>query len=171
MFSPPTRPIRSGVPQNSLLGWILVNLYESDIPQIPSLDLAMYAENTAVIKQYNRFSVVISNLQRGVLLTALSLAHWKLSQHISLSCFLFTRRWQLPGGLSSVKNFCQPFQWLFDGFWRRTRNFEPCSSEEDDTSADTPSSNFHTTPTSRDVLRLVLLALEPYRIVGFTYDP
>ncbi|GBN14442.1 hypothetical protein AVEN_220680-1, partial [Araneus ventricosus] len=31
-------------------------------------------------------------------------------------------------------------------FWDGTRNFEPRSDDEDDTSAGTPSSNFRTTP-------------------------
>ncbi|GFY13775.1 hypothetical protein TNCV_4961441 [Trichonephila clavipes] len=37
----------------------------------------------------------------------------------------------------------------FRVFGNRPRNFEPWSSDEDDTWADTPSPDFHTTPTGR----------------------
>ncbi|GFX95354.1 hypothetical protein TNCV_849441 [Trichonephila clavipes] len=36
---------------------------------------------------------------------------------------------------------------LLEGFWRRTSPFEQWSSNEEDTRADTPSLNYHTTPT------------------------
>ncbi|GFY22600.1 hypothetical protein TNCV_2178611 [Trichonephila clavipes] len=40
-------------------------------------------------------------------------------------------------------------QWGRRVFGDRPRNFEPWSSDEDDTWADTPSPDFHTTPTGR----------------------
>ncbi|GFW34229.1 probable RNA-directed DNA polymerase from transposon BS [Trichonephila clavipes] len=42
------RPILSGVPQESLLGPKLFNLYINDIPKAVGVHLAMYADNTAI---------------------------------------------------------------------------------------------------------------------------
>ncbi|GFU65076.1 RNA-directed DNA polymerase from mobile element jockey [Trichonephila clavipes] len=57
------RLIRSGLPQGSLSSPLLFTLYVNDIPQTDSSHLAMFADDTAVISQNKRFSVVISNLQ------------------------------------------------------------------------------------------------------------
>ncbi|GFW41373.1 RNA-directed DNA polymerase from mobile element jockey [Trichonephila clavipes] len=65
------RPIRSGLPQGSLSSPLLFTLYVNDIPQTDSSHLAMFADDTAVISQNKRFSVVISNLQHYISLLEL----------------------------------------------------------------------------------------------------
>ncbi|GFV06516.1 RNA-directed DNA polymerase from mobile element jockey [Trichonephila clavipes] len=45
------RPILSGVPQGSLLGPKLFNLYISDIPKAAEVHLAMYADDSAIFTQ------------------------------------------------------------------------------------------------------------------------
>ncbi|GFX43900.1 RNA-directed DNA polymerase from mobile element jockey [Trichonephila clavipes] len=53
------RPVKSGIPQGSLLGPKLFNLYVNDIPKADNVHLAMYADDTAIIDQH---TCVISKL-------------------------------------------------------------------------------------------------------------
>ncbi|GFW23562.1 RNA-directed DNA polymerase from mobile element jockey [Trichonephila clavipes] len=85
----------------------------NDIPQTDSSHLAMFADDTAVISQNKRFSVVISNLQHYISLLELWLNDWKIKVNASKSaCLMFTRRPQLPVGLTPVTIFGQPVPWV-----------------------------------------------------------
>ncbi|GFX55666.1 RNA-directed DNA polymerase from mobile element jockey [Trichonephila clavipes] len=107
------RPIRSGLPQGSLSSPLLFTLYVNDIPQTDSSHLAMFADDTAVISQNKRFSVVISNLQHYVSSLELWLNDWKIKVNASKSaCLMFTRRSRLPVGLTPVTIFGQPVPWV-----------------------------------------------------------
>ncbi|GFT45605.1 RNA-directed DNA polymerase from mobile element jockey [Trichonephila clavipes] len=108
MLSSP-RPIRSGLPQGSLSSPLLFTLYVNDIPQTDLSHLAMFADDTAIITQNKRFSVVISNLQHYISLLELWLTDWKVKVNASKSaCLMFTRRPRLPVGLTPVQIFGQP---------------------------------------------------------------
>ncbi|GFT96931.1 hypothetical protein TNCV_5107311 [Trichonephila clavipes] len=73
----------------------------------------MFADDTAVIWQIKRFSVVISNLQHYISLLELWLNDWKVKVNASKSaCLMFTRRSQLPVGLTPVTIFGQPVPWV-----------------------------------------------------------
>ncbi|GFT47284.1 hypothetical protein TNCV_3748901 [Trichonephila clavipes] len=73
----------------------------------------MFANYTAIITQNRRFSVVISNLQHYVSLLELWLTDWKIKVNASKSaCLMFTRRTQLPVGLTPVTIFGQPVPWV-----------------------------------------------------------
>ncbi|GFT12182.1 RNA-directed DNA polymerase from mobile element jockey [Trichonephila clavipes] len=107
------RPIRSGLPQGSLSSPLLFTLYVNDIPQTDLSHLAMFTNDTAIITQNKRFTVVISNLQRYISLLELWLNDWKIKVNASKSvCLMFTRRSQLPVGLPPVTIFGQPVPWL-----------------------------------------------------------
>ncbi|GFV31056.1 RNA-directed DNA polymerase from mobile element jockey [Trichonephila clavipes] len=95
------RPIRSGLPQGSLSSSLLFTLYVNDVPQTDLSHLAMFADDTAIITQNKRFSVVISNLQHYISLLELWLTDWKVKVNASKSaCLMFTRRPRLPVGLT-----------------------------------------------------------------------
>ncbi|GFX08847.1 RNA-directed DNA polymerase from mobile element jockey [Trichonephila clavipes] len=73
----------------------------------------MFADYTAIITQIKRFSVVISNLQHYLSLLELWLTDWKIKVNASKSaCLMFTRRSQLPVGLTPVTIFGQPVPWV-----------------------------------------------------------
>ncbi|GFW79477.1 RNA-directed DNA polymerase from mobile element jockey [Trichonephila clavipes] len=73
----------------------------------------MFADDTAIITQNKRFSVVISNLQHYVSMLELWLTNWKIKVNASKSaCLMFTRRNQLPVGLTPVTIFGQPVPWV-----------------------------------------------------------
>ncbi|GFV05004.1 RNA-directed DNA polymerase from mobile element jockey [Trichonephila clavipes] len=73
----------------------------------------MFAVDTAIISQNKRFSVVISNLQHYISLLELWLYDWKIKVNASKSdCLMFTRRSQLPVGLTPVTIFGQPVPWV-----------------------------------------------------------
>ncbi|GFX24345.1 hypothetical protein TNCV_421461 [Trichonephila clavipes] len=83
------------------------------MPQTDLSHLAMFADDTAIITQNKRFSVVISNLQHYVSLLELWLTDWKIKVNASKSaCLMFTRRPRLPVGLTPVKFFGQPVPWV-----------------------------------------------------------
>ncbi|GFX63100.1 hypothetical protein TNCV_1859321 [Trichonephila clavipes] len=69
----------------------------------------MFADDTAIITQNKRFSVVISNLQHYVSLLELWLTDWKIKVNASKSaCLMFTRRPRLPVGLTPSKFLANP---------------------------------------------------------------
>ncbi|GFW71097.1 RNA-directed DNA polymerase from mobile element jockey [Trichonephila clavipes] len=107
------RPIRSGLPQGSLSSPLLFTLYVNDIPQTALSHLAMFADDTAIITQNKRFSVVISNMQHYISLLELWLNDWKIKVNASKSaCLMFTRKNQLLVGLTPVTIFGQPVPWV-----------------------------------------------------------
>ncbi|GFV64371.1 probable RNA-directed DNA polymerase from transposon X-element [Trichonephila clavipes] len=107
------RPIRSGLPQGSLSSPLLFTLYVNDMPQTDLSHLAMFADDTAIITQNKRFSVVISNLQHYVSLLELWLTDWKIKVNASKSaCLMFTRRPRLPVGLTPSKFLANPSPWV-----------------------------------------------------------
>ncbi|GFV26028.1 RNA-directed DNA polymerase from mobile element jockey [Trichonephila clavipes] len=57
------RPVKSGIPQESLLGPRLFNLYINDIPKADNVHLAMYADDTAIISQHTYNFKIIERLQ------------------------------------------------------------------------------------------------------------
>ncbi|GFW21944.1 RNA-directed DNA polymerase from mobile element jockey [Trichonephila clavipes] len=82
---------QSGLPQGSLSSPLLFTLYVNDMPQTDLSHLAMFADDTAIITQNKRFSVVISNLQHYISLLELWLTDWKIkvnaSKKVLASCF------------------------------------------------------------------------------------
>lgn len=61
-----TRIIYAGVPQGSILSPTLFNIFMSDAPPIPNAELAMYADDTAIIAQDSNINQATNNLQRSV---------------------------------------------------------------------------------------------------------
>lgn len=79
------RPILAGVPQGSLIGPVLFNLYINDMPSTPNTELAVYADDTAVMAQSARPAQLCLYLQRA--LTALEqwYSRWRMKVNASKS--------------------------------------------------------------------------------------
>ncbi|GFW38731.1 probable RNA-directed DNA polymerase from transposon BS [Trichonephila clavipes] len=106
------RPILSGVPQGSLLGPKLFNLYINDIPKAVGVHLAMYADDTAIFTQNIYNCNIIERLQNYVIRLETWLNDWKIKVNASKSaCLLFTRQ-RCIGNLPHVNIFNQPVPWV-----------------------------------------------------------
>ncbi|GFX45034.1 RNA-directed DNA polymerase from mobile element jockey [Trichonephila clavipes] len=106
------RPILSGVPQGSLLGPKLFNLYINDIPKAVGVHLTMYADDTAIFTQNIYNCNIIERLQNYVIRLETWLNDWKIKVNASKSaCLLFTRQ-RCIGNLPHVNIFNQPVPWV-----------------------------------------------------------
>ncbi|GFX52973.1 RNA-directed DNA polymerase from mobile element jockey [Trichonephila clavipes] len=96
-FSPPLDQSEAAYRKVVLSSPLLFTLYVNDISKTDLSHLAMFADDTAVITQNKRFSVVISNLQHYISLLELWLTDWKIKVNASKSaCLIFTRRSHYP---------------------------------------------------------------------------
>lgn len=73
-----TRNIRAGVPQGSILGPILFNIYMYDVPNTKA-DLAMFADDTVLITKDEHLSQAITQLQAATNILCKWLQKWNLT--------------------------------------------------------------------------------------------
>lgn len=71
-----TKPIRSGVPQGSVLGPILFNIFVSDIPTPTQSKIAMFADDIALITQQDEIQEAVRQLQEEVNQISTWLSKW-----------------------------------------------------------------------------------------------
>ncbi|GFT80805.1 probable RNA-directed DNA polymerase from transposon BS [Trichonephila clavipes] len=107
-----TRPVKSGIPQGSLLEPRLFNLYINDIPKADNVHLAMYADDTAIISQHTCNFKIIERLQNYTTRLQLWLVAWKIKVNASKSAsHLFTKQ-RCIGNLPNINIFDQPVPWV-----------------------------------------------------------
>lgn len=89
-----SQDVAAGVPQGSLLGPILYNVYTSDVPQLPAgCTLALYADDSGIMANGRKPNDYRSRLQRGVTAYVSYLAAWKIKVNESKSqAILFRHR-------------------------------------------------------------------------------
>ena len=56
-------PIKSGIPQGSVLGPLLYILFTSDLPQAPNVTIGTFADNTAILTSHTNVIRASSTLQ------------------------------------------------------------------------------------------------------------
>ncbi|KFM71667.1 RNA-directed DNA polymerase from mobile element jockey, partial [Stegodyphus mimosarum] len=94
------RAILAGVPQGSLLGPTLFNLYVNDIPTTDNTTLAMYADDTAILTQTAFVGSAIQRLQNHIQLLETWLTKWKVKINVDkTTAILFTKKEKFPNQL------------------------------------------------------------------------
>lgn len=102
--------INAGIPQGSVLGPILYNIYVYDIPVPESTIIAMYADDTAVISQNRDINTAVTNLQQSLNQIDLWCKCWKIKLNpTKCEAKIFTLR-KSPEPTNLVINQC-PVKW------------------------------------------------------------
>jgi hypothetical protein len=79
-------PIKAGVPQGSILGPILYNIFTSDLPDLPQgCQKSLFADDTGLSAKGKSLRVICSRLQKSLDIFATYLQKWKISPNASKS--------------------------------------------------------------------------------------
>lgn len=73
-----SRNIRAGVPQGSVLGPVLYNLYTADLPKTTNTHTAIYADDTAFYSQSRSINKITQNLQKHLKIYHEWTKRWKI---------------------------------------------------------------------------------------------
>ncbi|GFT62345.1 RNA-directed DNA polymerase from mobile element jockey [Trichonephila clavipes] len=106
------RPVKNGIPQGSLLGPRLFNLYINDIPKADNVHLAMYADDTTIISQH---TYIVSKLLKDYKITSQDFSSGSLlgkSKFASKSASLLLTKQRCIGNLPNIYIFDQPVPWV-----------------------------------------------------------
>ncbi|GFY25120.1 probable RNA-directed DNA polymerase from transposon BS [Trichonephila clavipes] len=101
------RTVKSGIPQGSLLGPRLFNLYINDFPKADNVHLTMYADDTAIISQHTYNFKISERLQNYITRLQLWLVAWKIKVNASKSVSLLFTKQRCIGNLSNISIFDQ----------------------------------------------------------------
>ncbi len=90
-----SRAVRAGVPQRSVIAPTLFSLYVHDIPTHPQTELALYADDTAVIATSKRIELLQKYLDQHLLQIQEWLKLWRVKVNVGKSAaVLFIRKWR-----------------------------------------------------------------------------
>ena len=77
-------PVRAGVPQGSILGPILYNIFTSDLPELPQgCQKSLFADDTGLSAKGRSLRVICSRLQKSLDIFSSYLQKWKISPNAS----------------------------------------------------------------------------------------
>lgn len=77
-------PVRAGVPQGSILGPILYNIFTSDLPDLPQgCQKSLFADDTGISAKGRSLRVICSRLQKSLDIFSSYLQKWKISPNAS----------------------------------------------------------------------------------------
>jgi hypothetical protein len=94
--SSPKTPL-AGLPQGAVLSPFLFTLYISDIPRLPHVQLALYADDTAVFTQSWRPDTISRHLYLAVDQLLKYFTRWRLRVNINKTeAIIYTKRRPLP---------------------------------------------------------------------------
>jgi len=93
----PPKTTPSGLPQEAVLSTTLFALYIFDMPHPPNTQLALYADDTAILAQSWRTDTIIHRLTHATSVLLRYFTRWKLQVNIhKTEAILFTRRRPVP---------------------------------------------------------------------------
>lgn len=70
---------KAGIPQGSILGPVLFNIFLHDIPHPPSATMAMYADDTAIITQHENIDTAAQALQEAIVSLQEYFKKWQIT--------------------------------------------------------------------------------------------
>ena len=77
-------PVRAGVPQGSILGPVLYNVFTSDLPELPSgCSKSLFCDDTSISVKGKSLRVICSRMQRSLDIFSTYLKKWKISPNAS----------------------------------------------------------------------------------------
>lgn len=104
------KPVRAGVPQGSVLAPLLFTLYTSDVPRHPQVELALFADDTALYASDKNKSRVRNRLQAALDTLGAWFRKWRIEVNPTKSTAVyFTRSPLLPQPLLL---FDKPIPWV-----------------------------------------------------------
>lgn len=106
------RLVRAGVPQGSVLGPFLYSLYTNDIPRSPGVELALFADDTALYTTSRDRSRVGRLLQSAANALGDWFRKWRIEVNPEKSVAIyFTRSSRHRGDLRQITLFDRPIPW------------------------------------------------------------
>ena len=77
-------PVRAGVPQGSISGPILYNIFTSDLPDLPTgCQKSLFADDTSIPVKGRNLRVITIRLQKGLDIFNSYLKNWKITPNAS----------------------------------------------------------------------------------------
>jgi len=102
--------VDAGVPQGSVLGPVLFNIYINDIPKSSNSGLAVYADDTAIYSSSWSIALLIRRLQIYVDDILQYFADWRMTINSEKTeAIIFTRRRYLPPPSVNIRNYSVPW--------------------------------------------------------------
>ena len=77
-------PVRAGVPQGSILGPVLYNIFTADLPDLPpGCEKSLFRDDTSISVKGKSLRVICSRLQKSLDIFSSYLQKWKISPNAS----------------------------------------------------------------------------------------
>lgn len=106
-----SHPIRAGVPQGSALSPLLYSLYTSDMPRHPNVELALFADDTALFTTHPLPARITSNLQAAATALGEWFAKWRIEVNPEKSAAIFFNKVRRRKMTRTVTLYNRPIPW------------------------------------------------------------
>lgn len=104
-------PINAGVPQGSALAPILYSIFTSDIPRHPKVELALFADDTALFTKGWNWTIQLAHLQQALNQLGDWFKKWAITVNPDKSAAVYFHPTRLSSLKKQVKLHGQPIPW------------------------------------------------------------